>query len=143
MSVNVDMFCSVNEKDRKDLHISAKALNSLECTFYIIVDSPSETLNLKADVAHKACEKMAEYLGVRNYGIRAGAKVRHMSELKREFAGITSEKIEIVFVEKESLTIELLNHFERELFFNTVTDIAEGEDEDTLPLVKQIIEDRE
>lgn len=116
-------------------------LDERNCTFYFIMDSDNKSSVLKEEIRRAVCKKVAREMEIHTYSARFGAVVRSVAQLQKEFSQTIPEMINIIYVRKEEKTASLLSMIERDAFFEKVMEFDAGEeDEDTLPLVKEIIE---
>lgn len=71
--------------------------------------------------------------------IRYGAEIRSALKLKEEFARITEEKINIIYVDLAEGEAVMFDEHQRSLFWNAINEVEE--DADSLAILLEIIND--
>ena len=121
-----------DDKMKKD-----NLLNKIDTTFYFIIDSEDKNLKVTDHAADKICEKFEGIVQAAVYMIRTGPDLRSSAKLKEEFSATIPEQINVIYISKASDEITLLNTKDRDDFYNRI--IESENDEDTLPIIKEII----
>lgn len=112
-------------------------LNKIDTIFYFIIDSEDKNLKVTDHAADKICESFNRIVKAEVYMIRTGPDLRSSACLKEEFSATIPEQINVIYISKASDEITMLDTKRRDDFYNRI--IESENDEDTLPIIKEII----
>lgn len=110
-----------------------------DCTFYLFPLHIDANVFFGRDERAEICSHFADQLGTRGYVIRYGAEIRSALKLKEEFARITEEKINIIYVDLAEGEAVMFDEHQRSLFWNAINEVED--DADSLAILLEIIND--